>query len=485
MIMTGRMWSAVALVALMGCTSMAAPDQPVTASDSAATSRKRAVRLPSVPPSIDDLQHRSFNFFWETTNPKNGLVPDRWPTKSFSSIAAVGFGLTAYPIGVERGWVTREAAAQRVLTTLRFFADAPEAPTGPGIVQVHGFYYHFLDMDSGARFKDVELSTIDSTLLVAGALTCEQYFDRDDPTEAAIRSVADGMYRRMDWPFFLGGERKLSMAWSPEKGLGSFKWSGYNEGMILYIMAIGSPTHPIDPSAWAAYTSSYAWGTFQGQQYVQFPPLFGYQYSHIWIDPRGLTDDFLRKHQIDYFDNARRATLAHRAYAIENPSKFKDYGENVWGLSACDGPFDGTVTIDGRQRSFHGYGARGAAATYIADDGTITPSAAGSSIAYAPEIVIPAIEEMRRRYGDRLYSAYGFLDAFNPTLTVPGATVGNTDPQRGWVDVDYLGIDQGPMVAMIENYRNGFVWNLMHSSPYIVQGLRRAGFAGGWLDRTP
>ena len=207
--------------------------------------------------------------------------------------------------------------------------------------------------------------------------------------------------------------------------------------------------------------------------------------KHIVTNPpygSGLADDFMRSHQIDYFENGRRATLAHRAYAIENPSKFKDYGENIWGLSACDGPFDGTVTIDGRQRTFKSYTARGAAATYIADDGTITPTAAASSIVYAPEISIPAIEEMRKRYGDRLYSTYGFFDAFNPTLTVSGATVGNTDPERGWFDIDYLGIDQGPIVAMIENHRSNFVWNLMHKNPYIAEGLRRAGFTAGWLD---
>lgn len=449
---------------------------------SAMAGRPRAAVHGPISPAVDDLQHRSFNFFWETTNPKNGLVPDRWPTKSFSSIAAVGFALTAYPIAVERGWVTREAARARVLTTLHFFADAANAPAGSGIVQQHGFYYHFLDMDSGARFKDVELSTIDTTLLVAGTLVCEGYFDRDDPDEKTIRDLADAMYRRVDWVWAVQRKPKVSMGWTPEHGFNTYDWSGYNEAMILYVLALGSPTHPIDPSAWQAYTSTYQWGTFYGQDYVQFVPLFGYQYSQLWIDPRGISDPYLRGHGIDYFENSRRATLAQRAYAIANPGGWKDYGENIWGLSACDGPLDGPVTIDGKVRNFMTYAARGASAVETRDDGTIAPTAAASSMPFAPEVVAPAIEAMRRRGDERLYSTYGFLDAFNPTLTVPVAKFGVVDPERGWVDVDYLGIDEGPIVGMIENYRSGLIWNLMRKNPYIVRGLQRAGFTGGWLD---
>ena len=444
--------------------------------------RSRAAVHGSISPAVDDLQHRSFNFFWETTNPKNGLVPDRWPTKSFSSIAAVGFALTAYPIAVERGWVTRAAARDRVLTTLHFFAEAPDGASAPGIVQEHGFYYHFLDMDTGARFKDVELSTIDTTLLVAGALVCEQYFDRNDADETTIRALADAMYRRIDWVWAVQRAPKVSMGWTPEKGFSTYDWSGYNEAMILYVLAIGSPTHAVDPKAWRAFTSTYHWGTFYDQQYVQFVPLFGYQYSQLWIDPRGIRDEYLRGHGIDYFENSRRATLAQRAYAIANPGGWKDYGENLWGLSACDGPLDGLVTIDGKDRKFWTYAARGASADETRDDGTIAPTAAASSMPFAPEIVGPAIEAMRRRGDERLYSTYGFLDAFNPTLTLPVAKFGVVDSQHGWVDVDYLGIDEGPIVGMIENYRSGLIWNLMRKNPYIILGLQRAGFTGGWLD---
>jgi hypothetical protein len=449
---------------------------------SAMAARPRAAVHGPISPTVDELQHRSFNFFWETANPKNGLVPDRWPTKSFSSIAAVGFALTAYPIGVERGWVTRKDARDRVLTTLHFFADAPDAATGPGIVQQHGFYYHFLDMESGARFKDVELSTIDTTLLVAGALVCEGYFDGDDPDEKTIRTLADAMYRRIDWAWATQRAPKVSMGWTPEGGFSSYDWSGYNEAMILYVMALGSPTHPIDAAAWEAFTSTYRWGTFYGQDYVQFVPLFGYQYSQMWIDPRGISDAYLRGHGIDYFENSRRATLAQRAYAVANPGGWKGYGENIWGLTACDGPLDGTLTIGGKPRSFLTYAARGASAVETRDDGTIAPTAAASSMPFAPEIAAPAIEAMRARADQRLYSKYGFLDAFNPTLTVPAAKFGVVDPVLGWVDVDYLGIDEGPIVGMIENYRTGLVWSLMRKNPYIVRGLQRAGFTGGWLE---
>jgi hypothetical protein len=465
-------------------TALATACSPATPSPDPPAGRPRAAVHGPVSPTVDDLQHRSFNFFWETANPKNGLVPDRWPTKSFSSIAAVGFALTAYPVGVERGWVTREAARDRVLTTLRFFSDAPEAATGPGIVQQHGFYYHFLDMDTGARFKDVELSTIDTTLLIAGALVCEGYFDRDDLNEKAIRDLADAMYRRIDWVWAVQRPPKVSMGWTPEQGFSIYDWSGYDEAMILYVLALGSPTHAIDPSAWNAFTSTYRWGTFYGQEYVQFVPLFGYQYSQMWIDPRGIRDEFLRGHGIDYFENSRRATLAQRAYAIANPGGWRGYGENLWGLTACDGPFDGSVTIDGRVRTFLSYAARGASAVETRDDGTIAPTAAASSLPFAPELVAPAIEAMRHRADDRLYSTYGFLDAFNPTLTVPAAKFGVVDPQRGWVDVDYLGIDEGPIVGMIENYRTGLVWSVMRRSPYVIRGLQRAGFSGGWLDEV-
>jgi hypothetical protein len=235
---------------------------------------------------------------------------------------------------------------------------------------------------------------------------------------------------------------------------------------------------------WQQYTSTYDWAPFYGREHVNFAPMFGHQYSHVWIDFRGIQDAYMRGRGIDYFENSRRATLSQRDYAIDNPGEWREYGPNVWGLTASDGPTGQTVEIDGRQRRFHTYWARGAAATEILDDGTIAPTAAGGSMPFAPEVAIPALRTMRDRYGDRLFTRYGFLDAFNPTLRVQGVTLqrGTIDPALGWFDDNYLGIDQGPIITMIENYRTGFVWNVMREHPAIVRGLCRAGFTGGWLE---
>ena len=434
-------------------------------------------------PLLDDLQERTFRYFWDLANPRSGLVPDRWPTPSFSSIAAVGFALTAYPIAAEHGWITREQARDRVLTTLDFFLNAPHGPQPTGMTGHRGFYYHFLDMQTGQRFETVELSTIDTTLLLAGVLFCQSYFDRDESAEAAVRAKAEELYRRADWTWIQPRPPLVSMGWTPEKGFHTYDWRGFNEAMILYVLALGSPTHPIEPAAWEGYTQTYKWGSFYGQEHVNFAPLFGHQYSPVWLDLRGIRDAYMRQRGIDYFESSRRATLAQRAYAIDNPRGFRGYGENVWGLTACDGPLDGDLTVEGRSVHFMTYAARGAALGEIRDDGTIAPTAAASSIAFAPEIALPAIAEMHRRWGEHLFSKYGFLDSFNPTLNVAMPTHhGKVVPGVGWFDGDYLGIDQGPIVAMIENYRSGLVWKTMRKNPHIVRGLRRAGFQGGWLE---
>ncbi|MEJ2186490.1 MAG: glucoamylase family protein [Gemmatimonadota bacterium] len=443
---------------------------------------------PDQEPFLDILEHRTFNFFWETTNPQNGLTPDRWPTPSFSSIAAVGFALTAYPVGVERGWVSRTDAAARTLTALRFFWNAPQGTDPAGMAGYRGFFYHFLDMQTGERYRDVELSSIDTALLMAGVLTAQQYFDGVDSTETQIRALADSLYRRVQWDWMQPRAPLIAMGWKPAggsyTGFLNADYTGYNEAMILYILALGSPTHPADAAAWNAFTSTYDWADYQGQSYVNFAPLFGYEYSHIWVDFRGIQDAYMRGKGIDYFENSRRATLAQRAYATENPGGWRGYGLDFWGLTACDGPGGFQQVIDGRNRTFHGYWARGAAATAVRDDGTLAPTAAGGSIPFAPEVAVPALQAMQQRYGDKLFGQYGFLDAFNPTLTDASAPVhkGVIVPGTGWFDTDYLGIDQGPIVTMIENYRSGLVWKLMRQSPYIVRGLCRAGFQGGWLE---
>lgn len=432
---------------------------------------------------LDDLEHRTFLFFWETANPQNGLVPDRWPTPSFSSIAAVGFGLTAYGIGAERGWVTREAAAQRVLTTLRFFLNAKQGEAETGITGNRGFYYHFVDMKTGERFKDVELSTIDTALLLAGALFCQSYFDRDNAAEREIREIAETLYTRAEWPFFNERAPLVAMGWTPEKGVHDYDYKGYNEAMILYILAIGSPTHPISPKAWNVYTSTYRWAPFYEQEHLNFGPLFGHQYSHVWIDFRGIRDHYMRAKGIDYAENSRRAAVAQRAYAIDNPMKWRGYGENLWGLTACDGPVDAYLDVNGTQRQFFTYAARGASAGEIRDDGTIAPTAAVSSIAFAPEIAIPAIEAMHKNWGQQIYQQYGFIDSFNPTLrSEMKIQMGHIVPGVAWVDNDYLGIDQGPIVAMLENHRSELVWRVMKKNEHVRRGLRRAGFTGGWLE---
>ena len=450
-------------------------------------------------PFLSDLEERTFRFFWETANPKNGLIPDRYPTPSFASIAAVGFGLTAYPIGVERGYITRTAARQRVLTTLRFFAHAPNQ---------HGFFYHFLDMNSGARANDSEISTVDTSLLLAGVLFCQSYFDRQQPQEIQIRKLADEIYRRVDWTWAQPRPPAVALAWTPEEGFSNYDWNGYNEAMLVYLLALGSPTHAISPQAWTMWTSTYNkhWGTLYDQTYLSFAPAFGHQYTHVWVDFRGIRDQYMREHGLDYFENSRRATYTQRRYAIANPRHWQAYGKNVWGISASDGPGPTNEPYLGKERNFLPYAARGVGVGRIVDDGTIAPTAAIASLPFAPEIVLPATLEMYHRFGSSIYSSYGFLDAFNASYRsgpgTPGApgtsgtpgTSGPSTPRAAgavnppatnavWVDPDYVGIDEGPILAMIENYRSDLIWRVMRSDPYIRQGLERAGFSGGWLTQ--
>jgi hypothetical protein len=434
---------------------------------------------------LDDLEKRTFDFFWETANPENGMVPDRWPSRPFASIAAIGFGLTAYGVGVERAYITREQGRERTANTLRFLWQAPQGPGTTGIAGYRGFYYHFLNMETGLRNLTTELSTIDTALLLAGVLFAQSYFDGNDPAETEIRALADSIYLRVEWPYFQTDERGITMAWrpEPERLFGPARWNGYDESMILHVLALGSPTHPAGPEIWDHYTSSYDWGEFYGQEHLAFTPLFGHQYSHVWIDYRGIQDEFMREKGIDYFENSRRATLAQRAYAQDNPDEWTGYGGDIWGLTASDGPRDTLVTVDGRERRFHGYWARGASMNAIRDDGTLVPTAAGGSIPFAPEITIPALMAMKERYGDHLYQQYGFLDAFNPTFDLAIETRrGDVVPGIGWFDDDYLGIDQGPIVLMIENHRTGVIWETMKKNQYIVRGLCRMGFGGGWLE---
>jgi hypothetical protein len=380
--------TAARLVCTSALATVVACQPPAAPSTVAAPTRVDARRAEAF---LDTLQQRTFQWFWDTTDPRTGLTPDRWPARTFSSVAAIGFALTAYPIGAERGYVTRAAAAERTLSTLRFLWQLPQGETATGVAGYKGFFYHFLDYDRGLRFEKVELSTIDTSLLLAGALFCQSYFTGAAPVEASVRAYADSLYRRVEWTWPRNRAPAINMGWKPEDGMLPFDWRGYDEAMIVYLLALGSPTHAVEPSAWEEWTKTYHWRDFYGQEHVNFAPLFGHQYSHVWVDFRGIRDAYMRGKGIDYFENSRRATLSQRAYAIDNPYRWVGYGPNQWGLTASDGPRDGPMTVEGIPRVFFTYAARGAAWGEIRDDGTIAPTAVGGSVPFAPEITIPAL----------------------------------------------------------------------------------------------
>lgn len=428
---------------------------------------------------LDDLQRRTFAYFWDTTNPANGLARDRYPRPSFASMAAVGFALTAYPIGVHRGFVSRSAAAERTLATLRFLANAPQSDAPSGMTGHKGFFYHFVDMETGARFEKTELSTVDTALLLGGILFAKGYFD--GPGDVEIRELADRIYARVDWTWAQARPPTIALGWSPEEGHLPYDWVAYSEAMLVYILALGSPTHPLQPNAWAAWAAGLPrdWGVEEGRQLVRFPPLFGHQYSHLWVDFRGIRDAFMREKGLDYFENSQRAVFAQRDYALRNPMEWNGYGPRLWGLTACDGPADVKLIVQGRQREFRTYSARGPGQF---DDGTVAPTAVGGSVPFAPQLCIDALMAMKADHGELLYRQYGFIDALN--LSIPPNVDfkhGAFAPGRGWYDDDYLGIDQGPILAMIENHRSGLIWDVMRSDPHLKRGLERAGFTGGWL----
>lgn len=470
------------LLAAVACGSARAvqpipPSQPDTLTYAQLTPDQQAF--------IDDLERRTFDWFWQSADPYTGLTPDSWPNHTFSSIAAIGFGLTAYGIGVERGYITRDQAVQRTLITLRYLAAAPQNASEDDAAGYRGFFYHFLDMQTGLRYsRSTELSSVDTSLLMNGVLFAESFYSRDTPREHEIRELADRLYRAVDWPWMQARKPLISMGWTPGGKFIPSDWKDNDEGKMVYLLALGSPTHPVGADAWAAWCASYPkyWGTFEGYTFLNFGPMFGHQYTQAWVDFRGIHDAWGRAHNLDYAQNSRLATWAQRAYAIANPHRWAGYGPDVWGLTASDGP--GDVTVDSPQgvRRFSSYMARGAGLHDITDDGTIAPTAAGGSIAFAPSIVVPALWAMKQRYGKYVYNRYGFVDAFN--LSFHGTPkYGHTYPGFGWADNQQLGIDQGPILLMMENWRSGLVWKVMRSNPYIRRGLERAGFTGGWLER--
>ena len=392
---------------------------------------------------LDDLQQRSFRYFWEQADPQTGLVPDRARIDGSSlpeshanvaSIAATGFGLTSLCIAVDRNWIDRSQALERARNTLRFF-DARA-------FQQRGWFYHWMDSKSGARRWNSEVSSIDTALLLAGVLTVRQCF-RDD---REIVNLGDRIYRRVDFRWMLNGDPLiLSHGWKPESGFLKARWDTYSEDTILYLLAIASPTHPIPPSSWhALWRDRYR---YEGYSYFTTigVPLFMHQYAHAWIDYRNRRED--RGDRIDYFQNSVAATLAHRAFCMNLKYDFTAFGPDVWGITASD--------------SAKGYLAWGGPPRDPDIDGTIVPSAAGGSLMFTPDLAMRALSTMRDKYGEKIYGKYGFVDAFNP--------------QTGWVDTDVIGINLGIILLSAENMRTGKIWRWFMQTPAMPLALDRIG----------
>ena len=393
---------------------------------------------------LEDLEHRSFQYFWDQAGADTGLVLDRTRTdgtaadedhRTVASIAATGFGLTAICIAAERGWVKRDVARERVHVTLQFFAERAR--------QEHGWFYHWMEVNTGERKWKSEVSSIDTALLLAGALTARQYFHDD----AQIVELATKIYERVDFPWMLNGHPTLlSMGWHPETGFLKARWDDYSEHAILYLLAIGSPTHPITPAAWYAWRRN--WNEYRGYRYLGTTPLFTYQYSQAWIDFRGRRET--QGEHINYFENSLQATLAHRQFCLDLAKDFPGYGPNVWGISASD--------------SAKGYVAWGGPPRDPRIDGTVVPYASAGSMMFMPRRALAAVRMLRARY-PKTYGRYGFADAFNPN--------------NGWIDRDVIGIDLGITLLGVENARTGFVWNWFMKNAEIARALEMVGLHKG------
>jgi hypothetical protein len=414
---------------------------------------------------LDSIQYKTFLYFLNEHNPEKGIVKDRAASWAPASIAATGFGIPCFAIGAERKWISREEAAEITLKILRFFANSVQS-TDTNATGYKGFYYHFLRPATGTREWNCELSSIDTGILMMGFIFARNYYIGNNEIENQIRLLATQLLGRLDWDFFiLPSTAKypytISMAWSPEKGLLDFGWSGYNEGLFLYTLAAGSGMKDVDRS-YNAWLSTYKWDTpYKGLSHVSFPPLFGHQFSQVFIDYRGLADKYMKGKGIDYFENSRRASYVQRQYAIDNPHGWTGYDSLCWGITACDGPGE---QFNYGKRKFLGYAGRGTSGpdyNYF-DDGTIAPSGPITSLPFAPEIVLPTIKSLNAKYGSKIWGRYGYLDSFNPTLN--------------WVNNDNIGIAQGPMLLMIENFRTGFVWNYIMKDQIIQKGLNELGF---------
>ena len=421
---------------------------------------------------LDRLQWTTILYDLHEVNPDNGLIRDKTDPTAPCSIAATGLALANLPIMAEREILYRPFAAKIVRRKLGFLHDLPQGPELDAS-GYKGFFYHFLDIETGRRVWQCELSTVDSAFLFAGMLTAAAYFDQDTADEAEGRRLADAIYRRADWNWARNGGATLTHGWRPETGFLPYRWEGYDEGLLLYVLGLGSPTYPLPPESYAAFCSTYEWKELYGRELLYSGPLFTHQLSHLWIDFRGICDAFMREHGSDYFENSRQATYVQQAYAMHNPMQWAGYGEHCWGFTACDGPGWVKRVVNGVQREFFDYYARGVA--FGPDDGTVAPWVVVASLPFAPEIVIPTMHHLDCQTLGGKNRPYGFKASFNQTFRV------DDGPPGWWVTPYQFGIDQGPVVLMIENYRTGLIWNIMRRCPCLVAGLRRAGFTGGWL----
>jgi hypothetical protein len=421
---------------------------------------------------LDRLQRAAFGYFVETMNPANGLIPDTSRPNSPVSIAVVGFALSVYPAAVERGWMERAEAVRRSLLALRFFRDSDQSGS-PVATGYKGFYYHFLDIHTGRRVWQSELSMIDSALLIAGVLTAATYFDADQDDEAELRELADMLYRRIDWHWTQDPAKTIYQGWKPESGYLHYGWEGYSEAILLYALALGSPTHPVTADAYEGWVSTYQWENLYDQDFLYAGPLFVHHFSHAWVDLRGIRDPFMREKCSDYFENSRRAVTVQRRYAQLNPHEFTGYDCNCWGLTACDGPTDDRPEVANEPRRLFGYAARGV--PYGPDDGTLSPPSVLTSLPFAPEASLAALRNMLMRHpqilvDDRLAAS------FNASVTDANGLP--------WISAGHYGLDQGAAFMMIENHRSGWIWQLLRRCGYLREGLLRAGFEGGWLDEA-
>jgi hypothetical protein len=391
---------------------------------------------------LDDLCRRSFRFFVEHSDARTGLTLDRARTdgsthdethRNTASAASTGFHLTALCIAAERGWMKRAEAQERTLNCLRFLSE--RAP------REHGWFYHWMDWRNGERTWRSELSSIDTALLFGGVLTARQYF----AVNKEIPQLAAQLYHAIDFEWMLNGHaRLLSHGWYPERGFIANRWDTYSEHPLLYLLAIGSPTHAIPPRAWYSWRRS--WIEYKRMRYMgKATPLFTHQYSHAWIDFRGRREN--RLPYVDYFQNSVMATRVHRQFCLDLAQEFPGYSENIWGITASD--------------SAKGYVAWSGPPRHAKIDGSVVPCAAGGSLMFAPDICLPALKAMKEKFGEKVYGKYGFVDAFNPN--------------NGWINPDVIGIDVGITLLSAENLRSGKVWRWFMRNREITRALRLAG----------